>query len=86
MPEVVYVLCALTSILCAVLLTRGYLRSRERLLIWSSLCFVGFAISNVLLVVDLAIYPIELNLAIARTVPAAIGVTLMLFGLIWEGR
>ena len=37
----VYVLCALTSLGCAVLLVRGYLESRARLLLWSSVSFVG---------------------------------------------
>src|SRR5688500_18179078 len=49
---IIYVLCALTSGLCAVLLLRGYARSRARLLFWSGLCFVGLALNNFLLVLD----------------------------------
>lgn len=45
----VYILCAVTSVLCAGLLVRSYLRSRVRLLLWSALCFVGLAVNNVLL-------------------------------------
>ena len=37
----IYSLCALVSITCAVLLTRGYLANRTPLLFWSSLGF-GF--------------------------------------------
>ena len=34
MATLVYALCALTSLACAVLLLRGYLSSRARLLLW----------------------------------------------------
>ena len=53
MIQLVYVLCALTSIACAVLLLRGYFRTRVRLLLWSGLCFVGLALNNALLVYGL---------------------------------
>ncbi len=57
MPEFVYVLCMVTSMLCAGLLLRSYRHNRGRLLMWSSLCFVGLAINNVLLLIDLVIVP-----------------------------
>ena len=57
MAEVVYILCALTSLACAVLLIRGYRRSRSRLLLWSCLGFVALAANNVLLFVDLVVVP-----------------------------
>ena len=41
MATLVYALCALTSLACAVLLLRGYASSRVRLLLWSGLCFCG---------------------------------------------
>ena len=41
MAAAVYVLCALTSLACAVLLLRAYLRRKVRLLLWSGLGFVG---------------------------------------------
>lgn len=43
MPAAVYILCGLTSVLCAVLLLRSYARKRVRLLLWSGLCFAGLA-------------------------------------------
>jgi len=86
MASLVYILCAITSASCAVLLTRAFLRSRERLLLWSSLCFACLTISNVLLVIDLAILPTSINLSVIRTVPALVGVCILLFGLIWESR
>ena len=82
---VVYALCALTSIACAALLFRGYLRSRVRLLLWSGLCFAGLALNNVLLFVDLRVLPTA-DLSVIRTIPALAGVWILIFGMIWETR
>ena len=49
---IVYGLCVVTSALCAVLLLRGYARSRVPLLLWSGLCFIGLTLNNVLLFID----------------------------------
>lgn len=83
--DVVYVLCALTSLACAILLFRGYRRSRVRLLLWSGLCFLGFFLNNVLLFVDLRVVP-QVDLAVIRLLPAVIGIAMLLYGLIWEGE
>jgi hypothetical protein len=79
----VYVLCALTSAACAALLLRGWRRSRQRLLLWSGLCFVGLALNNVLLVVDLRVAAAA-DLSFVRTLPALAGVALLLYGFIWD--
>jgi len=84
MHGLVYILCALTSFLCAVLLWRGYRRSGARLLWWSAWCFVGLTLNNVLLVADMTIPQIDLSLI--RTIPALVGVALLIFGLVWEGQ
>ena len=81
MAEAVYILCAATSIACAVLLWRGYSRTRARLLLWSALCFVGLALNNVLLFVDLILLP-EVDLKVWRTLAALLGLGVMLYGLI----
>jgi len=85
MAEIVYLLCALTSTLCAVLLLRAYARTRTRLLMWSGLCFVGLALSNGLLVLDLMILP-DVDLSTVRLVPAALGLALLVYGLVWESE
>ncbi len=54
MLAIVNVLGTLTVGLCAFLLLRAYARVRQRLLLWSGLCFVGLTISNAILFVDLA--------------------------------
>ena len=48
MAAVVYVLALLTSLACGVLLLRGHARTRQRLLLWSGLCFLGLAASNLI--------------------------------------
>lgn len=83
LANAIYVLCALTSILCAALLIRGYRDSRVRLLFWSAWCFVGLALNNILLILDVRVLP-DVNLEIWRTVPAVIGVALLVYGLVWE--
>jgi len=82
--EWVYALCAVTAAWCALLLLRGYRHSRMRLLFWAGLCFVGFALNNILLFIDLIVFPTQIDLSIWRTLPAVVGVMLLLYGLIWE--
>ena len=83
--KIVYVLCALTSVACAALLVRGYVKSRVKLLLWSSLCFVGLALNNVMLVVDRVLFPSE-DLSVVRAIPGAAGLLILLFGLIWDSE
>lgn len=83
MAEAVYILCALTSTACAILLFRGYLKGKTNLLLWSSLCFAGLALNNILLFIDLVVVP-EIDLSVIRSIPAVIGFVLLLYGLIWE--
>lgn len=80
-----YVLCALTSVVCAALLTRSYLATRLRLLLWSALCFIGLAVNNVLLLVDREVLP-DVDLSLLRDVSGLAAVSVLLFGLIWESR
>ena len=82
MAFAIYLLCAATSAICAFLLLRGYFRSRTPLLLWSGLCFVGLAMNNLLLVLDVRTPNIDLS--VVRTLPAVLGLALLLYGLIWE--
>ena len=86
MAEAVYILCALTSILCALLLLRGYRATRTRLLFWASLCFGFLAVNNVILYFDLVILPPQIDLFWYRNVAALIGMLVLVFGLTWESR
>ena len=86
MADIIYALCTLTSIVCAVLLLRGYKQSRSRLLFWCGLCFVGLAFHNVLLIIDLKTPNNVLDLSHVRSLPAVAGVLVLIFGFIWEKR
>ncbi|AGC42045.1 hypothetical protein MYSTI_00695 [Myxococcus stipitatus DSM 14675] len=84
MAEAVYILCALTSVACAVLLLRAWKRTQSRLLLWSGLCFVGLAVSNVLLFVDLGLLPPSIDLYMPRQLSTLAAVSVLLYGLIWD--
>jgi hydrogenase/urease accessory protein HupE len=83
MAPAVYILCALTSLACAVLLLRAYRQSRSRLLFWSGLCFVGLTLNNALLFVDLVVLP-QTDLYVLRSLPTLLGLGLLIYGLIWD--
>ncbi|HTQ35436.1 MAG TPA: DUF5985 family protein [Steroidobacteraceae bacterium] len=86
MGPFVYILGALTTLLCAVLLLRGYARGRQRLLLWSGLCFAGLAVSNTLLFIDLVVLPTSIDLYLLRLASAAAAMLLLLYGLIWDSE
>jgi hypothetical protein len=85
MAQVVYILGALTSLACAVLLLRRYADSKQPLLLWSGLCFVGLAAANALIFVDLVIFP-TVDLYRVRLTTAAVSMAMLLYGLIWESK
>jgi hypothetical protein len=85
MAETVYLLCAFTSLICASLLIRSWSRSRTRLLLWSSFCFVGLALNNVLLFIDLVVVP-EIDLSSVRASTALFSVGVLVIGMVWERR
>ena len=79
----VYILCALTSSVCAGLLLNSYRRTALRLLFWSGACFVCFAAANIILFVDLVLFP-HVDLLMWRNLAVLIGLCLLIFGLIWD--
>jgi hypothetical protein len=85
MAETVYILGALSSLLCAVLLFRHYLVSRTQLLFWSALCFGGLTATNVLVFIDLVAVP-EADLHLLRWGITAVSLGLQVFGLVWESK
>lgn len=85
MSEVIFVLCAITSIGCAVMLLRSYQQSRSRILLWTALCFVGLALNNVVLFIDLLLLPqADISGPFWRNLLSAISGSILLLGLIWE--
>ena len=87
MAETIYILCAVTSALCAFMLLRGYARSRARLLLWSGLCFVFLFANNMILAVDRVAFPDRVLVApVIRSAVALAGLMLLLYGLIWDAE
>jgi hypothetical protein len=84
MAAAVYVLCALTSVACAILLLRAYHARGVRLLLWSGLAFVGFAAGNMMLVLDLVVIGPGMDLAIWRSLPVLAGLAILIYGLVWD--
>jgi Family of unknown function (DUF5985) len=84
MAEAVYVLCMLTSVVCASLLFRSYRAHHTRLLLWSTLGFAGLALNNALLVVDLVVLSEVVDLRVLRASVGLASGALMLGALIWE--
>ncbi len=84
MGPAVYILGTLVTLSCAILLLRAYARVHKRLLLWSGICFIGLAFNNLLVFLDLVIFP-EIDLYRFRLSAAAISMLILLYGLIWEG-
>lgn len=84
-PAAVYILCFVTSSACAFLLGRSYRSSGARLLLWSAACFALLAANNLLLVLDLLVFP-EVNLRIARLLMALAAVIVLIVGFIWDSE
>lgn len=81
----VYLGCAITSVACAVLLVRGWRRSRAHLLLWCSLGFTGLAVNNLLLFTDKVLVP-DIDISMYRAVSGLAAVIIMLGGLVWDAE
>jgi len=79
----VYLLCAVTSLFCTALLFRTYRRERRALLFWSTACFVGLALNNILLFIDLVMLP-NLDLRVPRALLGLAAISVLLYGFVWE--
>jgi hypothetical protein len=85
MKTAAYVLSSITFAACAILLLRGYTQSRQRLLLWSGLCFFGLGLSNLFVFVDLVLLP-DTDLYLLRLGTAAVSMMLLMIGLLREGE
>lgn len=83
---VLLLLAILTSISCMVLLFRGYARTGARLLFWSALCFVFLSVNNLLLFVDIIVFPTSVDLRLYRILASLTGVLCLLYAFIWEAE
>jgi hypothetical protein len=78
-----YILAIVSSATCAILLLRAWMHRRVRLLMWSAICFAGLTLNNVALFVDLVLFP-QVDLRLARQLPALIGMMFLLYGFICD--
>lgn len=83
MAGVVYMLSAVTSLLCAILLLFHFKRTRVRLLLWNGICFASLSVNNFILYVDFEVVP-QTDLSLIRLLPGFIGSVILLSGLIWD--
>jgi hypothetical protein len=83
MPGLAFLLCMITSLLSAVLLWRAARGPTRRLLLWSAAFFVGMAINNLLLFVDVITGP-NVNWMTPANVVAAVSVIGLIYALVWE--
>lgn len=86
LQSLVYLLCMATSMVCLLLLIRAYQRSGVKLLLWSALCFVGLALNNLLLFVDVVVLPTTIDLLPLRHLTALGAIGVLLYGFIWESE
>jgi len=80
-----YLLCLATSLACAALLGRAYVRARTRLLLWTSISFGFFALNNLLLAADLLVFT-RVDLWAVRELAIGLGLATLLCGFVWETR
>jgi hypothetical protein len=81
----VFILCAATCLLCALMLFRGYARTGVRLLFWSGLCFTGLMADNIMVYIDVIMVP-EFSLVVWRKIPGLIAISMLLYGLVTESK
>ena len=84
-PTSVYLLCLLTSLACAGLLTRAWLRSRSKLLLWTALSFGFLALNNLFLVADMLVFA-DVDLWPLRQLSGFAAIGVLLYGFIWESE
>jgi hypothetical protein len=85
LANALYFVCLLSSLVCTLLLLRGYRRTRARLLLWSGICFVCLSLNNFLLIVDVLLRP-DFDLRGYRLALSLTAGTVLLFGFIWEAE
>ena len=85
MVGLIYLLCALTALLCSWLLLKAYRSNGYKLLLWGGLCFAGLTINHILLIVDKFLVP-YIDLSAGRLVLTLVSLLVFLYGLIWDSE
>ncbi|HVX14144.1 MAG TPA: DUF5985 family protein [Pirellulales bacterium] len=85
MAVLIYLLCAATAAACTILLWRSYRINGVRLLFWSSACFLGLAVENVLLHLDRITFP-HTDLSIYWNLVGLVSLLSLVYGLVWDSK
>jgi hypothetical protein len=85
MNFLIFGLCAITALTCTLLMIRAYLISQYRLLLWSSWCFAGLTLNNIMLMFDKIALP-GLDLLTMRLLTGLLALLPLVYGLIFEDR
>ena len=85
MVLLIYALCSLTALACAILLLLGARRTDSPMLFWSGLCFAGLTLTNALVLADHYLFR-DMDLSLLRLGTALVAIALLLYGLIFEER
>jgi hypothetical protein len=81
--DLVYGLCLLTCLACTGLLTRAWLRSRSKLLLYTAIAFGFLSLNNLLLVANMVVFP-DAYLMPFRQVSTALALGVLIYGFVWE--
>ncbi|RYD82984.1 MAG: hypothetical protein EOP84_08575 [Verrucomicrobiaceae bacterium] len=82
---IIYTLCVLTCWTCTFLLFRGFRTGRSPLLLWSSVCFLFLGLANLVLFLDLIVYP-GASLAVFRSALTLVGLIIFIVGLVFQAK
>lgn len=85
LPATVFVLCLVTSAVCAWLLFRQYRRTPSGLLFWSALCFLALTANNLFVVFDLILF-LNIDFLPYRHIASLTALAVLLYGFIWESN
>lgn len=84
-PAIVYLLCLVASVGCALLLAQAWRRTRAPLLLWSAACFCFLALNNLFVFLDMVVV-LGVDLYVARQIAALAAISVLLYGFIWKVR
>lgn len=82
-PTAVYVLCLVTSAICAALLLRAYRANRTKLLLYTALGFGLLSVNNLFLVGDMVVFA-NINLWPYRVAANVAAIGVLVYGFMFE--
>ncbi|MGV3572494.1 MAG: DUF5985 family protein [Ramlibacter sp.] len=84
MATIIFLLCTVTSFLCALKLWQSWRKSGHRLIFWTSLCFAFLTMNNALLVLDEVVLAARYDFRMWRLALGLIAFSVLVYGLVAE--